>query len=111
MESAFLDKYIESAKTTFTECLDWMTEDQRDQIIYDLGILSLRKRRLSALIAQQGFFRPKRHPVSGYEYGKVLALGIGRYATAIDRPWQRLVDSLLTDPALGSSTEASSPSR
>lgn len=94
-ESAFLEKYIDSARKTYVECLDWMTEAERDQVIRDLGILSLRRRRLSALVAREGFTRPKRHPVSGYEYGSELALGIGRYSTAISNKWEQLMTRLL----------------
>lgn len=97
-ESAFLVKYIDSARETYTACLDWMTEAERDQVIRDLGILSLRRRRLSALVAREGFTRPKRHPVSGYEYGRELALGIGRYSTSVNNIWEPLTGLLLHDP-------------
>lgn len=97
-EQAFLHEYVESAKSTFIECLNWMTEEERDLIIHDLGILALRKRRLSALVAREGFTRPVRHPVSGVEYKRELALGIGRYATAINNLWQPLMESLLKRP-------------
>ena len=54
---------------------------------------------LPTLVAREGFTRPKRHPVSGYEYGRELALGIGRYSTAINSLWEQLIEAMLCDPA------------
>lgn len=97
-ESHILDKYVRSAKRTYTECLNWLTETERDLIICRLGILALRRIRLSALIANEGLLRDKVHPVSGLHYGKESALGIGRYATAIHNETQPLITLLLVDP-------------
>lgn len=97
-ESHVLDKYIRSAKRTYRECLNWLTETERDLIIYRLGILALRRIRLSALIANEGLLRDKVHPVSGVVYGKQSGLGIGRYGTAIHAATQRWMALLLINP-------------
>lgn len=82
-EEAFVDGYVASANSNYTECTDWLTEDERDQIIRDLAVLSLRRRRLSSLVAREGFGRSRVHPVSGREYGRREALGVGRYMTIV----------------------------
>jgi len=97
-EAYFLDEYVPSARQTYTECLNWLTSEERDLVLNDLAILSLRKIRLSALIAREGFLRDKVHPISGIVYGKQSALGIGRYATAIENRFQPLMNLLLCDP-------------
>ena len=64
---------------------------------------------LPTLVARQGFFRPKRHPVSGYRHGRELALGIGRYSNSINNQWEICMSRLLTAPGGGLST--SGPAR
>lgn len=97
-ESWFHERYIESGRECYQRCLDWMSFEQRDRILGELSILSLRRRRLSALVAKQGMFREKRHRVSGLVYGIEATLGVGRYATAIDHLFYPLVQELLFSP-------------
>lgn len=97
-ERRLLQRFIRDAARNYTECLNWLTRQERDLIIYRLGILALRRIRLSALIANEGLLRDKVHPVSGVVYGKQSALGIGRYATAIHNETQPLMTLLLVDP-------------
>jgi len=109
-ESHILDKYMRSAKRTYRECLNWLTEAERDLIIYRLGILALRRIRLSALIANEGLLRDKISS-TGVVYGKQSALGIGRYATAIHNETQPLMIMLLVDPSAPQLNDADDEAR
>lgn len=75
-----------------------MSVAERDNILDDLAILSLRRRRLSAFIAKEGLLLQKRHPVSGNVCGLKPGLGIGRYSTAIDNQFFPLFARLLYSP-------------
>jgi len=97
-ESWFHHRYVTSGRREHQRCLLWLTEEERDRILHELAILSLRRRRLSALIGKEGLLRPKVHPVSGYVYGQKEGLGVGRYATAISRQFHPLFDQLVLSP-------------
>lgn len=92
------DRYVESARTTFSFCRKWLADDDFDRTVHQLSIVELRRGRLSALVARQGFFRPKTHPTSGIQYGIEENLGVGRYATALDRRFNALMSEVLNDP-------------
>jgi len=96
-ERRLLQRFIRDASRNYTECLRWLTRPERDLIICRLGILALRRIRLSALIANEGLIRDKISS-SGVVYGKQSALGIGRYATAIHNETQPLMTLLLENP-------------
>lgn len=97
-ETLFLNRYVESGRRNLKRCLQWMNVERRDSILHELGILSLRRRRLSALLAREGLVRPKRHPVSGFVYGVQATVGVGRYMTAIANQFNPLMDELILSP-------------
>ena len=90
--------YVESARTSLSFCLAWLSPTELEQTISELGFLELRRMRLSALTAREGFTRPKTHPISGVKYGLRDALGAGRYATAIDNEFNALMERVFSDP-------------
>lgn len=94
----FIRRYADSGREQFQRCLRWLSETDRDHIIHELGVLSLRRRRLSALVAKEGLLVEKRHPVSGVVYGLKEGLGVGRYATAIDNQFWPLYSQLVFSP-------------
>jgi len=89
--------YVESARSTFSFCLVWLPADEFEQVIAEAGFLELRRMRLSALTAKEGFTRPKIHPANGQHYGLKAALGTGRYATAIDHESEALMSRIFVD--------------
>lgn len=97
-EMWFLPLYVSSGQEQFVRCLQWLSETERDHVLVELGILTLRRRRLSALVATQGLLREKRHPVSGVVYGMKETVGIGRYAAAIDNRFNPLYEQLILSP-------------
>ncbi len=97
-ECWFYSRYVTSGRREHQRCLQWLSESERDDILHELAILSLRRRRLSAFIAREGLLRPKVHPVSGVVYGKKEGLGVGRYATAISNLFRPLFDQLVLSP-------------
>lgn len=70
-------------------------------MIAELAIVALQRQRLSALVAKEGFTRPKIHPVSGITYGLEESLSAGRYTTALDNRFQVLMSVILTAPEQG----------
>ncbi len=72
-----------------------MPEPEFERLLHELAIVELQKQRLSGLIAQEGAFRPKKHPISGYEYGLEETLASGRYSTALHNRFNRLIDLML----------------
>lgn len=97
-EMWFVRLYVSSGQEQFVRCLQWLSEAERDHVLLELGILALRRRRLSALVATQGLLREKRHPVSGVVYGMKETVGIGRYAAAIDNQFNPLYQQLILSP-------------
>lgn len=97
-ESWFRDRYVASGRATHKRCLEWMSEKHRDEVLEELSILTLRRFRLSTLVAKEGMIRDKKHPVSGYVYGKQIGLGAGRYSTAIDNRFFPLYNTLIYSP-------------
>lgn len=104
-ESWFQDRYVTSGRESFQRCLQWLSQPERDRILQELSLLSLRRRRLSALIAREGLYREKRHPVSGLVYGLKATVGVCRYATAIDRLFNPLFEQLVLSPEERMQTE------
>jgi len=95
MESAFYRLFLKDARATFLAARDNLSESEFERLLHELAIVELQRQRLSGLIAQEGSFRPKKHPVSGYEYGLEETLGAGRYATSLDNRFMALMERLL----------------
>lgn len=94
-ETWYHERFMFDGRGHYRRCLDWLTLAERDHILSELGLLHLRRIRVSALTAQEGLLRDKRHPVSGFVYGQEPALGVGRYSTAIDTLFWPLMEQLL----------------
>lgn len=94
VERAIHDAYLLDARRTFSFCKAWLSPEEFDKTIAELAVLELQKQRLSALVSRDGHTRPKRHPVSGREYGVEPSLAAGRYSTALDNRFRRLTDRL-----------------
>jgi len=86
--------YLKSARDTFSFSKEWLPEQKFEDIIHELASIALRRSRISALAATEGFTRPKKHPISGYEYGVQASLSIGRYSTSLDTHFQRLMTQI-----------------
>lgn len=86
--------FVESAKDTFSPWRHGHANLEFQYLIDQLAIVSLQRHRLAALIAKDGFTRPKISP-TGQLYGLRDTLAAGRYATAIDNAWQRALDGLM----------------
>ena len=97
-ETIFHARYLESGREAYQRCLNWMSEQERDDILKDLALFAFRRMRLSALVAKQGPVRPKRHARSGIVYGLQSTVGVGRYAAAIDNGFNPLIEQLLYSP-------------
>ena len=91
--------YVDSALSAFSFCLAWLPPEEFERLTNEAGFLELRRMRLSALTAKEGFTRPKIHPVSGVEYGLREALGSVRYSTAVDNAMNSVLGRLLRNPA------------
>jgi len=96
-ERAIHDAYIEDARRTFVSCRQWLSEQQLEETIAELDIVTLLRQRLSALIARDGITRPKVHPVSGLRYGLEASLAAGRYATTLDNRFNALMQRVLVN--------------
>ena len=92
------DRYIEDAYQEFAFARLWLSDDEFKETIDQLGVLTLQRRRLSALLARVGHLRPKVHRVSKLSYGIELTPAAGRYATALDRTFSALMHRLLDAP-------------
>ncbi|MDO8847720.1 MAG: hypothetical protein Q7W51_04965 [Coriobacteriia bacterium] len=90
-EHTLLCEFISSATERYAYSKSWLTKDEYDQIIYDLGILSLQMARLSTRIAVEPPFGDDGSSDAVPEIG----LAIGRYATALARRRSVLVHRLL----------------
>lgn len=97
-ESWFLYRYVHDGRKHYQRCLEWMSEATRDNHLHELALLHLRRNRVSGLVAREGLLRDKKHPISGYVYGREMSLGIGRYATAIDTLYWPLMHELIYSP-------------
>ena len=100
VERAIHDAYIEDARRSFSFCRRWLSEPQFNETIAELAVVTLQRQRLSALIARDGFTRPKIHPVSGIAYGIQETLAAGRYATTLDNRFTELTGRLISQNAL-----------
>jgi hypothetical protein len=97
-ERAFYNAFIEDAAATFSFSRGWLAESDFKTTIHELAIVELQRQRLSALVAKEGFTRPKIHPISGLEYGVEESLSAGRYATTLDNRFRHRMSQLLVDP-------------
>lgn len=90
-ETIILGGFISSATKRYAYAKSWLTKDEYDQIIYDLGILELQMARLSARIAVEPPFGDDGPSDAVPEIG----LAINRYATALSNRRSALVRRLL----------------
>lgn len=91
------DAYIEDARRAFIFCRQWLSDQQFEETIAQLAIVSLQRQRLSALIARDGIAKPKTHPVSKIQYGLEPTLGAGRYDAALTNRFSELMARILSD--------------
>jgi len=101
VEHADYHAFVQSARRTFSPWRHGHSDLEYEYLIEQLALLSLQRHRLAALIAKDGFTRPKISP-AGVEYGLRETLAVGRYSTAIDNAWQRLLAALMHDLLPGS---------
>lgn len=107
VEKAIRDAYIEDARSTFSFCLAWLSDHEFEQTIAEMALAALQRQRLSAIVARDGFTRPKIHPISGLTYGLEESLAAGRYATALDHKFNALTGRIIHPPDDAPSLSAS----
>jgi len=89
-ETTLLDGFISSATKRYNYARCWLTKDEYDQIIYDLGIVSLQMARLSTRIAVEPPFGD-----GPSDAVHDVGLAIDRYATALSNRRSALVHRLI----------------
>lgn len=89
-ETIILDGFISSASKRYNYAKSWLTKDEYDQIIYDLGILELQMARLSTRIAVEPPFDD-----GPSDAVPQIGLAVNRYATALSNKRSALVHRLL----------------
>lgn len=94
VERADYHAFIQSARRTFSPWRHGHSDLEYEHLIEQLAIVSLQRHRLAALIAKDGFVRPKISP-SGAAYGLRATLAAGRYAATLDSRWERTLETLL----------------
>lgn len=97
VECADYRAFIQSARRTFSPWRHGHSDLEYEYLIEQLALLSLQRHRLAALIAKDGFTRPKISP-SGQEYGLRESLAAGRYSAAVDNEQRRILATLLEAP-------------
>ena len=108
VERAIHDAYIEDARSTFAFCREWLSGIEFEQTILQLAIVTLQRQRLSALVAREGFTRPKIHATSHRAFGVEESLSAGRYAIALDNQFVMLMNRVLQDSREASATSCDS---
>lgn len=94
VERADYQAFIQSARRTFSPWRHGHSDLEYEHLIEQLAIVSLQRHRLAALIAKDGFVRPKISP-TGVEYGLRETLAAGRYATEVDNRNRSLLEALM----------------
>jgi len=97
VEQADYQAFIRSARRTFSAWRPAHSELEYEHLIEQLALLSLQRHRLAALIAKDGYVRPKTSK-AGVEYGLRDTLAAGRYSASIDHRWSALVSALMREP-------------
>lgn len=90
-ENILLSGYISSATEHYSYAKSWLQDDEYQQAIKELGVISLQLSRLSARLATEGSFDACEHGIS-----KSVATSL-RYGTALHGRRMSLV-GMLRDP-------------
>lgn len=96
-ERVYYSAYVEDARKRYRYAARWLGLIEYEKAIHDLAILTLRRSRQSARIADEGLLREMPSPG---DHAPWLAEGLaaGRYVTAIDRAFSDVMRRLLFAP-------------
>lgn len=96
-ELRFYEAYVQQAMKKYIRARQWLGPSGLESVIHDLAIFELRRARLSARMADDGFLREvftKNRKGSWIE----VSLAAGRYAAAIDNGFDEALRTLLFAP-------------